>query len=169
MILACDVHYNKDLSAVAAGVAFDHWAAARAQADYVTRVATIAPYEPGAFYKRELPCLLALLDIVPKQPDVILIDGFVTLGAEARPGLGARLFAALNKKASVIGVAKSPFRGTPPECALLRGSGKTPLYISAAGLPLDRAKAHVAEMHGAHRIPTLLSAVDHLCRNAGLP
>ena len=163
MKLALDVHYH-DTGATVAGLLFPEWTAATVASEHLLTLDKVAPYETGAFYKRELPCLLALLETLPEQPETIVIDGFVTLGAQRRPGLGAHLYRALGQDIPVIGVAKSPFRGTPPETELLRGSSKTPLYVTAAGLPLSEARDRIAGMHGPYRMPTLLTRVDHLCR-----
>jgi deoxyribonuclease V len=47
-----------------------------------------------------------------------------------------------------------------------RGGSAKPLYVTAAGIAAETAAAHVAAMHGAHRIPTLLKLVDRLVREA---
>ena len=59
MIIAIDVHYFQD-KAVAAGVIFEDWSAKSASEIVKVEVANVAPYESGAFYKRELPCILFL-------------------------------------------------------------------------------------------------------------
>ncbi|MCA0869681.1 endonuclease V [Seohaeicola saemankumensis] len=163
-LFAVDVHYADDGSALAAGIAFGDWHNATPQAEVTTRIAETAPYEPGAFYKRELPCILALLDWLPRRPSVIIIDGYVTLGADARDGLGMHLWRALDEKVPVIGVAKTAFAGTPKTAELLRGQSIKPLYITAVGISQEDAKACIRAMHGDHRLPTLLTAADRLCR-----
>jgi deoxyribonuclease V len=65
-----------------------------------------------------------------------------------------------------IGVAQPVHIGIDEDHALLRGDNSRPLYAIAAGLPLPAAKPHVGTMHGAHRLPTLLKAVDRACREA---
>ncbi len=168
MILTTDVAYNdNDNGATAAGILHAEWESAETARRLVVPIAAVAPYEPGRFYKRELPCLLALLDAVGEALDAIVIDGFVTLGAEGKPGLGRHLFEALGGATPVVGIAKSAFAGTPEACQVLRGRSKVPLYVTAAGLPLSQAKARVQAMHGPHRIPTLVKAVDRLCREGG--
>lgn len=167
MKLAVDVQYREDVAAQAAGLLFDGWADPAPVASVTVQIADLAPYRPGAFYARELPCLLALLDRLETPPEVIVIDGYVTLGAECQPGLGAHLFDALKAKVPVIGVAKTWFRGTPETAELRRGASARPLYVTAAGMTQEAAKAHIAAMHGAHRMPTLLAEVDRLAR-AGL-
>lgn len=164
-ILATDVHYT-DTGAVAAGVLFDDWHAATPLRSVISRFDTVEPYVPGAFYRRELPCLLGLLHEHALQPGLVIVDGHVFLDDAGRPGLGKHLFDALDSRVSVIGVAKTAFVGIGMEHAVLRGDSLRPLYVSAAGLPLAEAQAHVRAMHGAHRLPTLLKHVDRLCRDA---
>jgi deoxyinosine 3'endonuclease (endonuclease V) len=55
---------------------------------------TRAEYVPGQFYKRELPLLRAVIDNLPSRPSMLIIDGYVWLGATDAPGLGAHLFEA---------------------------------------------------------------------------
>jgi deoxyribonuclease V len=164
--LATDVHYVGDARAVAAGVAFADWTSDAVARTEVVHLDDVRPYKPGEFYERELPCLLALLKRFEELPAAIVVDGFVTLGAEARDGLGAHLYSALDGRVPVVGVAKSWFAGTPAEMEVLRGRSARPLYVSARGLPLDDARQLVRDMHGPHRVPTLLAAVDRACREA---
>ena len=163
MGLAClDVDY-RDSFAVAACLLFDAWSAQAATAEAVLPIAATADYEPGQFYRRELPCLLTVLAAIPQMPEIILIDGYVWLG-EDRPGLGAHLHEALSGRAVVVGVAKTRF-ATANACAITRGSSHSPLYVTAAGMDPAEAARCVHSMHGEHRIPTLLKKVDRLCRD----
>ena len=164
MILATDVHYDGDQAAVAAGVLFSDWQHARAQAQVTAAISPIAPYQSGAFYQRELPCLMALIQQLAKKPEVIVIDGYVTLGTEQQPGLGAHLFAALEAQIPVIGVAKTAYRNTPSNCAVHRGQSAQPLFVAASGIDLEIAKTNILMMHGTYRIPTILREVDQLAR-----
>ena len=124
----------------------------------------IEPYEPGSFYKRELPCILALLQQISEDVDIIITDGYVTLGEEEKPGLGANLLKHLKGKIPIIDVAKNRFTNTPDQCALLRGASKKPLFITCLGVELVDAKQCIQTMHGQHRIPTLLKLADSECR-----
>jgi len=161
-LIAClDVDY-RDASAVAAGVWFRGWPASEAGTEVVTTLTDIAPYEPGAFYKRELPCLLAVLARGPAA-DVVVVDGYVWLGPE-RPGLGAHLYTALEKRTVVVGVAKTHFAGATDAIPVYRGSSQSPLYVTAAGVGAADAAGWVARMHGPYRIPALLKRVDRLAR-----
>lgn len=164
MILAVDVHYP-GRGAIVAGILFEDWPSGEASGTCLTRVSEVADYVPGAFYRRELPCLLALLHEHALAPDCIVVDGHVVLGADARPGLGRHLFDALEGRVPVIGVAKTRFAGMSADCDVLRGDSARPLHVTAAGLSQEEAKACIRAMHGAHRLPTLLKAVDRLCRH----
>jgi len=126
--------------------------------------AEVAAYEPGAFYKRELPCLLGLLAHGPRA-GVVIVDGFAWLDG-GRSGLGAHLHAAVG--GVVVGVAKTLFAGASGVVEVLRGVSTTPLYVSAVGIGVDEAARHIAGMHGPHRLPTLLKQVDSLARKAPL-
>ncbi len=161
-MLACvDVDY-RERGAVAACVLFKAWTGDRSVAEVVKEIVQVEPYQPGQFYRRELPCLLAVLAEVPELPTVILIDGYVWLG-EGRPGLGAHLYEALGRQVAVIGVAKTRFAGAQAEL-VRRGGSQRPLYVSAAGMDRSLASQLVEAMHGPYRLPTLLRRVDQLCR-----
>jgi len=163
MILAVDVAYA-ETKALSAGVTFTSWGDATPTGEFTTWVSPVAPYVPGEFYRRELPCILALLPLLPASPELIIVDGYVHLGAERRAGLGQHLYAALDGSVPVIGVAKKAFAGTPATTELYRGGSARPLYVTAVGLDGETAKGWIAAMHGNHRLPTLLKRVDQLCR-----
>jgi deoxyribonuclease V len=168
VIVALDVDYReraapRDSDVVAAAVAFAAWTDAATHAEViVTSDAAPAAYVPGAFYQRELPHLLGVLALVPPPVDAIVVDGYVWLEPD-KPGLGARLYEALDKATPVIGVAKTKY-ASATAVEVLRGDSARPLYITAAGIDATEAAAHVAAMAGPHRIPTLLRRVDQLCR-----
>jgi len=163
MLCCLDVDYRSD-SVVAAAVCFDDWTSEFPTRQYsVTSNSPPEPYEPGNFYRRELPYLLAVFAQVGEQPATILIDGFVWLGTD-QAGLGAHLYEALGSRSAVVGVAKRPFRDSSVGAPLLRGTSTRPLYVTSVGISLADAVAGVKAMHGPHRIPTLLKRVDRLCR-----
>lgn len=168
MIACVDVDYREDQEpahAVAAGVVFDDWPASEATAEHVEKIAEIEPYVPGQLYRRELPCLLAVLQRIEHPLAIIVVDGYAFLDAEGRPGLGAHLFRALPRRIPVVGVAKSYFRGSAA-IEVHRGQSHRPLYVSAVGTSAERAAEGISRMHGPHRLPTLLKRVDRLCRDA---
>lgn len=164
MLLAVDVNYiNSD--GYIAGILFDSWSSESPKKEVSTIVHGIAEYEPGNFYKRELPCILSLIETHGLSPEVIIIDGYVFLDGNGRPGLGMYLYNALNGAIPIIGVAKSRFKDIPSDSEVFRGDSNRPLYVTAIGMPLGLAKAHIASMHGLYRVPTILKLTDQLCRN----
>jgi deoxyribonuclease V len=162
MNICLDVQYH-DVGAQAAAVLFGGWTDPRPAHLASLAIDNVAEYQPGAFYKRELPCLLALLATITIPLDYIVIDGFVYLDDQHKYGLGAHLYTALAGQIPVIGVAKTPFQGAP-SLPVLRGQSQQPLLVSSIGCDSAQAAAWVAQMHGIHRIPTLLKAVDQLAR-----
>ena len=162
-MLAClDVDY-RDTGACAAAVVFRDWSDAIALEERTVQITEVQPYEPGQFYRRELPCLLAVLRTLPPI-ETVIIDGYVWLEGTATPGVGAHLHEALGGGSVIIGVAKTKFQGADRAQEILRGTSQKPLYVTAEGVPVDVAAERVRSMHGAHRIPTLLKRVDDLCR-----
>jgi deoxyribonuclease V len=166
MIFAVDVYYQ-DQKAVVAGVLFHFWDAPQPAEEVVIemKIDHVGEYEPGQFYKRELPCVLAILETLETLPEIIVIDGYVHLGIEQKPGLGKRLYDALEGKAIVIGVAKTRFQDTPDTAEVYRGGSKRPLYVTAIGIGESEAKRFIMDMQGENRIPVLLKRVDRLTKS----
>ena len=150
---------------MAAGILFDDWTSDVTLKELTVRIDEVAPYEPGQFYKRELPCLIALIEKLGSLPSLFIVDSFVTLDANNRPGLGAYLFDHFQQEVPVIGVAKKRFKGNSSAVEIRRGRSHTPLFITAAGIEPAKAAERIQTMHGNYRIPTLLKRVDQLCRN----
>ncbi|MGO8927059.1 MAG: endonuclease V [Limisphaerales bacterium] len=165
MIACLDVDYREP-AAYAAGLAFQNWSDATPATEKVIPVVGVNPYEPGQFFRRELPCLLAVLRELPPVA-VIVVDGYVWLDGVSVAGLGAHLYQALAGKVAVIGVAKTRFAGAGAAVEVVRGRSTRPLFITAVGMSAQRAAEHVRSMHGPDRIPTLLKRVDSLARRAG--
>lgn len=163
MILVIDVDYRED-KAIAAGVLFQNWEDGEPSQELTAPILTVAEYEPGQFYKRELPCVLALLQQLEQLPEFIVIDGYVYLDGNQKPGFGMHLYDALAGKSVIIGVAKSRFKDTPAETEIFRGGSKRAMYVTAVGIGAAEAKGFIMRMHGAHRIPTLLKRVDQLSK-----
>ena len=163
---AVDVHYPPDGGACAALVAAREPRFARIVDERVHRLATAAPYQPGRFFARELPALHAVLADLAHPVSLLVIDGYVDLDPQGRPGLGAHLYADVN--VPVIGVAKTAFRTASHAVAVHRGDAQRPLYVTSAGLPVERAAVLVAEMAGPYRLPDALRRVDALARHAAL-
>ena len=163
MIACADVHYT-NAHAIAACILFHDWSDAHPDLAITERMDNPAPYEPGRFYRRELPPLLSVISKLAVRPEVIIIDGYVWLGDWDHPGLGVHLHNALGRSAAVIGVAKNAFRPGPAVQSVRRGTSARSLYVSAAGMDLNEAATRIVELHGEFRVPTLLKRVDRLCR-----
>jgi deoxyribonuclease V len=164
-ILCLDAAYGPTSSSVA-GALIDDWDAAEATQMIVRRFdGPPEEYEPGAFYKRELPLLLPIISEVADRVGVIVIDGYVWLGTDDQPGLGAHLFERLGSLIPVIGVAKTPYRDDTWSVPVPRGESKRPLLVTSAGIDKQDAATCIRRMHGDHRIPTILALVDRAARD----
>jgi deoxyribonuclease V len=162
MIACTDVHYT-NTRAIAACILFHNWSDAHSDLAITEPVDEPAPYEPGRFYRRELPALLSVISKLTLRPEVIIIDGYVWLGDWDHPGLGAHLYKALDETVAIIRVAKNPFRPGPAVKSIMRGTSVRPLYVSAVGMDLNEAAARIVELHGEFRVPTMLKRVDRFC------
>ena len=168
MILAFDSYYF-DNKAKTVALQFADWQDPEPIAVYSEILQGIADYEPGNFYKRELPCILSLM----KQIDLskitcIIIDGFVYLDDDKTHGLGGHLYNALEGKIPVIGVAKTNFATIEKlKAPVYRGESKNPLFVTAIGLALNDAAQNIQAMHGTYRMPTLLQKLDGLTKAVG--
>jgi deoxyribonuclease V len=123
MIAAIDVHYLDDASAMAGAVVFSDFPDAKGFRTYIKVISVIEDYVPGCFFRRELPCILAILEIIEEEIDTVIIDGYVNLGD--KPGLGLHLWEALGGRKKVIGVAKKYFRGSDA-VNVFRGNSRRP-------------------------------------------
>lgn len=164
MILAVDVYYEGE-TAKAVGVLFN-WKDAQPAQVVNAHIGKVAPYEPGHFYKRELPCIEAILEQANMDNvEAIIVDGYVYASNTKAYGLGGHLYEAIVRSKPVIGVAKTPFKNNEETCMeVQRGDSKKPLYISAIGIDLAEAAVEIAGMHGEFRIPTMLKELDRLTR-----
>jgi deoxyribonuclease V len=162
-VIAClDAYYREGQTTVACVLA-DKWTDAAPHAELVRIVPAYHPYLSGQLFRRELPALLAVLAEVRSPLEAAVVDGYVWLSLDHDPGLGAHLYTALEERIPVVGIAKTRYVGAPG-IAVTRGRSRSPLFITAAGIPVEQAAAHIREMHGNSRIPTLLKRVDKLSR-----
>lgn len=161
MILAVDVHYRADF-AKSVTIEFSDWEATSPNSIKEVFLQEIAPYVPGEFYKRELPCILAVLEKTNLAViDCIIIDGYVVLDDTGKLGLGGYLFEALDRAIPIIGVAKKSFHSNVNLVEkVYRGTSKNPLYITSMGIGLEEASSKVKAMAGAFRFPDLLKILD---------
>jgi deoxyribonuclease V len=161
-----DVHY-KEIGARAACVVTESWEDETPHSIYVQDIEAVAPYEPGNFYRRELPCILSVLRLLPALPETVVVDGYVWLSSVDRPGLGARLYEALGRGTPVVGIAKTAFKGVE-SCTdvvrVVRGMSRKPLFVTAVGIEPEAAAQCVRLMAGKHRIPEIVRMTDGLSR-----
>jgi len=68
---------------------------------------------------------------------LIVVDGYVDLDPDGRPGMSARVHAELG--VPVIGVAKTFFRSAMNAVQVRRGRSARPLYVTAAGIAVPDA------------------------------
>src|SRR4051812_30749182 len=126
MYLAVDVHYPDTGGARAALVGAEAPTFATITVERVEWLESVAPYQPGAFYLRELPAYRALL---PPRATLVIVDGYVDLDPHGRPGLGAHVHEEFG--VPVIGVAKTSFQPATHAIEVRRGGSAKPLYITA--------------------------------------
>jgi len=162
-----DVDY-KGIGARAACVLTESWEAESPYSTYVHDIEAVELYESGNFYRRELPCLISVLRLLPSLPETVVVDGYVWLSSVDR-GLGARLYEALGRGTPVVGIAKTAFAGVE-SCAgvirVFRGTSRNPLFVTAVGIDPDVAAQCVRGMAGKHRIPEIVRITDHLSRSS---
>lgn len=164
---AVDVHYDDRGHARAALVVCREITFSTVASEHVADLSHVAPYEPGALYKRELPCICAVLASAPRL-ELLIIDGYATLDPQGQPGLGAHAATAIG--IPVIGIAKTPFRTATHAIEVLRGRATRPLYVTTAGGITDvDAERIVANMSGPHRLPSAIARADNLARGSAQP
>ncbi|MCO6526395.1 hypothetical protein [Snodgrassella sp.] len=155
--------YDIENQAKTVGILFRHGTDTKSNSDTVITdyQNNIALYQSGQFYRRELPCIMALLDKIDLSTiSTIVIDGYVHL-ADGKIGLGGYLYHALDKTIPIIGVAKKEFSGNKPYLIeIICGQSKHPLYISAIGIHLENAAANINSVAGKYRMPDLLSFLE---------
>lgn len=167
MIVTIDVHYKTDYAKTVL-LFFENWQS-ETPANVITHITKdVLPYEPGSFYKRELPCILnALQETTLEAIQLIIVDGHIYVDNDGKYGLGGHLYEALNKKLPIIGVAKTYFQSNQETVVeILRGESKKSLYVSAIGLEKEVAATHVKNMYGAYRLPHLLKLMDQISKEA---
>jgi deoxyribonuclease V len=160
--VAVDVHYRDEGGARAAMVAARDRRFATITSTRIATVPVVAPYQPGEFYLRELPPLRA---VIPASGDLglVIVDGYVDLDPDGRPGLGAHVHGEWH--VPVVGVAKTAFRSATHAARVFRGRSSRPLFVTAAGMTMTDATRLVSEMSGQFRVPDALRLADRLARD----
>ena len=166
MIYCFDTFYEEDYASTAV-VGIEDWNASEPTFELIDVINEVNEYESGAFYKRELPCLLSIVGKINLDPskDILVVDGYVVLSDEGKLGLGGYLYNELDSKVPVVGVAKNDFVSLHNlKKTIYRGESKKPLFITALGYDLEEAGEKVKDMHGEFRLPTILKLADRKCR-----
>ncbi|SCG42761.1 deoxyribonuclease V [Micromonospora halophytica] len=140
-------------------------------------------YVPGLFAFRELPALLAALDLLTTRPELLVCDGH-GLAHPRRFGLACHLGVVTGLPA--IGVGKTPLVGQWTEPARERGAsaplvdrgetvgrvlrtrdGVKPVFVSVGHrMSLDNAVEQVLALTPRYRLPETTRTADRLCRDA---
>lgn len=163
---AVDVHYPAADGAMAALIIAGDPTFATITEERTAFLVEVAPYQPGAFYTRELPAIRTVLSGIGRI-DLLVIDGYVHLDPDGRPGLGAHAHAEF--AVPVIGVAKTAFRSASHAIRVHRSNAERPLYVTAVGIPAEQAADLVRRMAGPYRLPDALRRVDALSRGSVSP
>ncbi|WP_410641348.1 endonuclease V [Amycolatopsis sp. lyj-346] len=181
-VTGLDVAYD-DAGGIAAAVVTLETAGLTVVEERTHRAKAVFPYEPGLFAFRELPPLLAALDLLDRVPDVLVCDGH-GLAHPRRFGLACHLGVLTGLPA--FGVGKTRFVGTHAAPAFTRGSaeplidageevgavlrtqdGVKPVYVSA-GHRIDLAHACrlTLALTPRYRLPETTRHADRLSRVA---
>lgn len=165
MILAFDTYYF-DNKAKTVCLEFSEYNQEENFKVHTEIIENVEEYIPGEFYKRELPCIMNVLNQINLENiEVIIVDGFVYLDDNKKYGLGGHLYEKLNRQIPIIGVAKTNFASIEKDKkALYRGDSIKPLYITSIGIDLEEAFKNIESMHGEFRMPTLLKELDRLTK-----
>lgn len=141
------------------------------------------PYVPGLFAFREVPGLLAALDRLTVEPDLLVCDGH-GIAHPRRFGLASHLGVLVDRPS--IGVGKTHLVGewTAPgerrgEWSAIRVEGDVlgrvlrtrdgvkPVFVSVGHrMSLDRATAAVLDLTPRYRLPETTRQADRACRAA---
>jgi deoxyribonuclease V len=165
MIIAFDTYYFEN-KAKTVCVCFEQWTDEKPTEILSEIIDSHEEYEPGAFYKKELPCILSLLKQIDlEKVDLIVVDSFVILDDFGKLGLGGYLYEVLDKKIPIVGVAKTNYaQNKTNKREVIRGESIRPLYVTTLGVDLEETADKVKNMHGEFRLPTLLKQLDMMTK-----
>ena len=165
MFLTIDVHY-KETYAKTVLLFFENWQSETASKIVTHSTHEVLDYEPGAFYKRELPCIMnALKEVSLEALETIIVDGHVYVDNDGKYGLGGHLYEALEKKFPIIGVAKTSFQSNKETVVeILRGESKNSSMFFATGLNKEVAANHIQNMFGDYLLVFLLKLINQLAK-----
>ena len=154
---AVDVHYLSIGGARAAAVLAADAAFTHVLAERTAILARVPAYQPGEFYRRELPPLRAVLADL-NGLGLLVVDGYADLDPAGRPGLGAHR---RQPRASIAAAWLTAARSTAPRAtryhlrrllAVVRPARGATRWHPAAlrGLP---GRSHIAlQVHGTYSL-----------------
>ena len=166
MIYCFDTYYGEGYAKTAV-IGIEDWDSSEPAFILTDVIHEVNDYESGAFYKRELPCLISIIEKIDLDysKDILVIDGYVILSDEGELGLGGYLYHELDRRIPVIGVAKNDFVSLHHlKNPIYRGESKKPLFVTALGYDLQKASGKIMNMDGEFRIPTILKLADQKSR-----
>ncbi|MFJ7212318.1 endonuclease V [Amycolatopsis sp. NPDC098790] len=181
-VTGLDVAYGED-DVIAAAVVTLETAGLTVVEERTHRAKAAFPYEPGLFAFRELPPLLAALERLEREPDVLVCDGH-GLAHPRRFGLACHLGVLTGLRA--FGVGKTRFVGSYDPLAEPRGSseplvdageevgavlrtqdGVKPVFVSAGHrIGLAHACRLTLALTPRYRLPETTRQADRLSRAA---
>ncbi|WP_235281887.1 deoxyribonuclease V [Methyloterricola oryzae] len=118
-VAGVDCGFEENGNIIRAAVAMLEFPSLRLVDQAVTRLPTQFPYIPGLLSFREIPALLAALDMLNNAPDLILVDG-QGLAHPRRFGIACHLGVLVG--IPTIGAAKSRLTGTFEDPGIERGN-----------------------------------------------
>lgn len=162
MIIIIDVDYGESEACVA-GVFAEKTDSKESCGFLRLKVKDYGNYQSGQFYKRELPCIEAILEKVnSKVLDFIIIDGYADFGTE-RVSLGQAVYKMYG--IPIIGIAKKACKYCVlADTEVLRGNSHSPLFVTSYGISQEKAKDIVRCMNGENRLPYLVKLADSYAR-----
>jgi hypothetical protein len=127
-------------------------------AEHIAVVPEVPRYQPGKFYRRELPPLRAVLDGIGGL-GLLVVDGYADLDPDGRPGLGAHAHTEFG--IPVIGVAKSAFATATHAVAVLRGTSAARCLSPPPGCPAPTRQSWSAAWRAGSGYPMRCAAPTH--------
>lgn len=163
MILIFDTCYRCNNIAKTACIKFDSFETNVIEETYFSLMEVTEPYVSGEFYKRELPCIMKLIEQIDLNGvECIIVDGYVN--HNEKEVLGAKLYHEFDDRIPIIGIAKNKFIGENQSIEVHRGHSSKPLYVTSIGMPKYDAAKQVKKMYGEYRIPYMVKKVDSFSR-----
>jgi deoxyinosine 3'endonuclease (endonuclease V) len=168
MIIAIDSYYYSDTDCYTVGVMFDKWDQEKPSKIMSCRSSDFEIYRPGNFYKRELPGILRILEVVSEsgiQIDTVVLDSYIDLmdrDGNISAGLGNHLRQVVGEsRFHIIGVAKTLYgKCNEISSPVRRGNATNPIWVQGSGITNEEAANLVYSMYGSYKIPNLLRILD---------